>query len=350
LQHFAPARWDDDFPYQALKDLEAQQIAAGGPPIFVTATYAGKSRPVYFYLDMGLDENNRPTTDPSEWPQAVNLKDEAFIQFFANNYVRQRMFQNPSVQNYWLMVDNCSFWIGNYGVLDDNGVFQYVDHFDPPFAQSDPDFLDSIIYFLKRLKQIAPDIHLIGNEGSLSDESRFAEVWAGFDGTIREDILEGCDPGPYLRDNIYRAYTRYQWEGPAGKVALLRALIPNDSSFQDKLRTAYMAYLVFRGPNFFFAPRYDSSSQGIPVAAYSQMQAALGTPVAAATDQKYGSSWHPGYRLYSRQTSKGIVYLNWSGQTLTIPLPSGRAYVDRNGRTVTSLTIPDLRGDYVLFN
>jgi hypothetical protein len=247
-------------------------------------------------------------------------------------------------------VDNCSFWIGNYGVLDDNGVFQYVDHFDPPFAQSDPDFLDSIIYFLKRLKQIAPDIHLIGNEGTMSDESRFAEVWAGFDGTIREDITQSFQSSAYYRDDVYRTYCRYQWAGPAGKACLLRALVPNDSSFQDKLRTAYVAYLVFRGPNFFFGPRYDNNPQGVPVAAYSQMQAALGTPVAAATDRNYGCDvWHPGYRLYSRQTSKGIVYLNWSGQALTVSLPGGRTYVDRNGKPVTTLTIPDLRGDYVLF-
>src|ERR1700741_3807163 len=95
FQHFAPARPDDDFPYIALEQLEAQQISHGGPPIFATATYAGKRRPVYFGLHMELDSHNRPTTDPSWWSRLVNLRDEAFIQFFVNSYVRPRMFQPP---------------------------------------------------------------------------------------------------------------------------------------------------------------------------------------------------------------------------------------------------------------
>src|SRR5258705_13518320 len=77
FQHFAPARPDDDFPYAELQQIEAHQIANGGPPIFVTATYAGKSRPVYFGLHMLPDSNNRPKTEPSWWSRAVNLRDEA---------------------------------------------------------------------------------------------------------------------------------------------------------------------------------------------------------------------------------------------------------------------------------
>lgn len=348
LQHFAPARPDDDFPYHELEKLEARQIAAGGPPIFVTATYQGKRRPVYFYLDLDLDSSGHPTADPGWWCRPVNLRDENFIRFFADTYVRQRMFQ-PPLKNYWLGVDNCMFWIGNYGVLDDQNVYHTVDHFDPPFAQNDKDYLDSIVYFLSRLKQIAPDIHLMGNEGSMSDESRFSEVWAGFDGTMREDITQDFQPAPYYRDDVYKAYKRYQWEGPAGKVAILRAVIPNDSSFQDKLRTSYMAYLILRGANFFFAPRFVDPANGVPISAYSEMQRALGEPNGRASDQLYETNGHPGYRLYSRPTAHGIVYLNWSGNTVTISLPKDKAYFDRGGKPVTRLTIPDLRGDYALF-
>jgi hypothetical protein len=346
FQHFAPARPDDDFPYMALQQIEADQVAGGGPPIFVTATYAGKSRPVYFGLHMQLDSNNRPTTDRSWWSQAVNLRDEAFIHFFADSYVRKRMFQPPA-QNYWLGVDNCIFYIEAYGVLDDSGVFHYITQFDPPFAQNDNDFLNSVIHFLSRLKQIAPDIHLMGNEGGMSDEARFPEVWAGFDGTMREDITQGFEPSSSYRHDVYLSYTRYQWEGCARKAAILQALIPKDSTFRDKLRTAYMEYLIFRGPNFFFGPTFIGPPYvGVPISDYAEMQQALGLPTGPATDYQYGSD--PGFRLYSRPTSNGLVYLNWSGQTLTITLPSGTTYFDRNGNPVTTLTIPDLSGDYVL--
>jgi hypothetical protein len=347
FQHFAPARPDDDFPYRALQQIEAHQIAGGGPPIFVTATYAGKSRSVYFSLHMQLDSNNRPTTDRSWWSQAVNLRDEAFIHFFADSYVRKRMFQPPA-QNYWLGVDNCIFFMEAYGVLDDSGVFHSVSHFDPPFAQSNPEFLDSIIYFLARLKTIAPDIHIMGNEGDMSDESKFKQVWSGFDGTMREDILVGFLPDSASRNTLHKEYTRYQWEGPARKVAILQALVPNDGTFRDKLRTAYMEYLIFRGPNFFFGPTFISRvNAGVPISDYAQMQQALGLPTGPATDFQYGTD--PGFWLYSRPTSNGLVYLNWSGQTLTITLPTGAKYVDRNGNHVTSLTMADLSGDYVLF-
>ena len=347
FQHFAPAGTNDDFPYTQLRQLEARQIAAGGPPIFCTATYGGVRRPVYFQWTLELDANGHPTTDPSQWQQAVNLRDETFIQFFAKIYVPQ-MFQ-PYYPNYWLAVDNCSFFIDLYGVLDDNNVWHSVSQFDPPFAQSDPDFLDSIVYFFRRLNQIACNIQIMGNEGSMSDESRFPEVWSGFSGTFREDITEGFDPSSYSRDYLYTSYKRYQWEGPAGKVAILRALIPNDSTFQDKLRTAYVAYLIFRGPNFFFAPRYPDAVNGIPISSYGLMQTALGQPTGPATDYANADSVTPGYRLYSRPTAHGIVYLNWSGNTLTIPLPQDKTYFDRNGNVVTALTIPDLTGDYVLF-
>jgi glycosyltransferase involved in cell wall biosynthesis len=351
LQHFYPAKDDDDFPYAELQALEAQQVASGGLPIFITATYEGKSRPVYFAWHLGLDSNGHPTTNPSTWGRPVNLRDETFIQFFVKNYVHEHMFQ-PPLQNYWLAVDNCSFSISLYGVLDDRGIFHAVDRFDRPFPQNDKDYLDSVIYFLKRLKVIAPQVRIIGNAGSMSDESRFAEVWAGFDGMINEDFLESLQSDGYSRDRVYKAFARCQWAEAADKVVILRALIPNDSSFEDKLRTAYVAYVILRGPNFYFAPRYsDDGAKGIPMSTYSQVQAALGTSSKAASSRVYNTgSRRPGYRLYWRETSNGIAYLNWSGKALTVQLPTGRQYVDRNGETVASITIPDLHGDYVRYS
>jgi hypothetical protein len=131
-------------------------------------------------------------------------------------------------------------------------------------------------------------------------------------------------------------------------MAILQALIPNDSTFRDKLRTAYMEYLIFRGPNSFFGPTFiGPTNAGVPISDYAQLRQALGLPTGPATDVQYGND--PGFRLYSRPTSNGLVYLNWSGQTLTITLLTGSTYFDRNGNHVASLTIPDLSGDYVLF-
>jgi hypothetical protein len=49
----------------------------------------------------------------------------------------------------------------------------------------------------------AAAVQIMGNEGGMSDESRFPEVWAGFSGTFREDIIEGFQPSSYYRDCLY---------------------------------------------------------------------------------------------------------------------------------------------------
>ena len=180
FQHFAPADPGDDFPYAELVEMESREIAAGRPPIFVTATYQGKHRPVYFEWHLELDRAGRPTANPKQWSQAVNLRDDRFIPFYADVYLHGRLWK-PELPNYWHAVDNCAFLMENYGVLDDRGVFHTVDRWDRPFAQNNADYLNSIKYFLHRLKQLAPDVRILGNEGTMSDESRFAEVWAGFD-------------------------------------------------------------------------------------------------------------------------------------------------------------------------
>ena len=346
FQHFAPADTGDDFPYDQLKAYEAAEIAAGRPPIFVTATYAGKKRPVLFEFSLAPDSSNRPTTTSSGWQQAVNLRDDRFIRFYANVYLKNRLWA-PVYQTYWAASDNCSFRYNNYGVIDDNGIYQNTITWDQPFAQSDSDFLDSIKYFFTRLKQIAPDVHVVGNEGSMNDESRFSDVWAGFDGTIREEINAYFQGDSYSRNEIYKYFTRYQWEGPAGKAAVLRSLLPRETSstFSDLMRTGYSTYLIFRGDNFFFAPRFDDgTAQGVPLSDYAQMRNNLGLPTATAQSS---SATNDGYRLYSRTTEGGVVYLNITGQSQTVTLPAGQFY-DRNGSAVTKLTIPDLKADYAV--
>jgi Chitobiase/beta-hexosaminidase C-terminal domain len=347
FQHFAANDPGDDFPFAALKRLEASELAAGRPPILVTATYAGRRRPVYFAWSLQPDNANQPSAPSDQWAQAVNLGDDRFVRFFADAYVRSTMWK-PWQENVWHATDNCSFRYEDYGVIDDQGIFQKDIVWDRPFAQNDGELLNSIKYFLARLKEIAPDIHIVGNEGSMSEEDRFTDVWSGFDGTIREDITNSFAGDTYSRNQLFRFYQRYQWEGPAGKAALLRALLPasSNSAFQAKLRTSYVAYLVFRGPNFFFGPRFDdATATGVPPSSYSAMRARLGLPSAPAESS---SATNDGFRLYCRRTSGGIVYLNWTGKAQTIRLPSGDVYYNRDGKRVHSLSIPDLDGDYVL--
>src|SRR5258708_13356688 len=81
MQHFALADPGDSFPFNELKAFEAAEVAAGRPPIFVTATYAGKKRPVYFAWHLQLDGHNRPTAPSSQWSQPSTTRAARFTTF-----------------------------------------------------------------------------------------------------------------------------------------------------------------------------------------------------------------------------------------------------------------------------
>ena len=76
----------EGFPYSKLRTYEAQQVAAGQAPIFITATYEGKSRPVYWGWSLTV-VNGVPTAPSSEWQYAVNVGDPRFIHFWINQYI-----------------------------------------------------------------------------------------------------------------------------------------------------------------------------------------------------------------------------------------------------------------------
>ena len=346
FQHIAPAALSDDFPYADFKSYEAAGIAAGKPPLLVTATFRNQRRPVYFAWSLELNALDRPTAPPDQWAQAVNLRDDRYIRFFAAMYVRRKLWP-PESSNYWIMVDNCSFWYDLYGVLDDQGFFHRGIPWDQPFAATEAQYLDSIVYFLRRLKELAPDIRIMGNEGSLTDESQYARIWSGFDGAVREDITAGFQPDARSREQVYTFYRRYQYLAAANKVAILRSLLPKPDSpgFADKLRTSYAAYLIFRGPRFYYAPRFDDGTvRGVPLSDFADMRDRLGWPAAPVRDE--AAAGKPYLRFYSRECEGGMVFLNYSGAPREVSLPPG--YYDRNGDPIASIVIPDLAGDYVL--
>ena len=139
---------------------------------------------------------------------------------------------------------------------------------------------------------------------------------------------------------------------------------PTQSDFDQKLLDAYLVHLLWQGHNSFFGPFVSRQlSQGrvaVPWGTsgsspielepwlYADVQNALGLPTGPFTSQQKAGSPSPGYRVYQRMTEGGIVYLNWSGVTQTVTLPTDRLYYDHSGNRVTQLTILDMSGDYTL--
>lgn len=335
------------FPVDRLRAYEAREVAAGRPPLFVTATHEGRKRPVYFVWSLGIGNrtDGAPGAPAAEWMQAVNVGDERFIQFWIREYAR-KVLRAAGVPNTWIGLDNCAFQYALYGVLDRTNRFARGVTWDRPFAQDEGQLLESVKYFFRRVKEVAPDLRLICNAGEPTDPARFREMYADIGGIVEEDLLYHYKPSDRSRQEIYRRHLNAAWLASTGKVGLFSFhTLPRDETLDDRLRTAFVHYLILRGANFFFAPQFDVPE--VSPALYRDMRAALGVPIGPASSEPV-AGMGDGHRLYSRPTEGGVVFLNWSGATRTIDLPTGRRYYDRSGRPITRLTVPDMTGDYVV--
>ena len=333
------------FPYSALRTYESQQVAAGKAPIFITATYAGKVRPVYFSWSLGL-VNNVATAPSSAWQYAVNVGDPRFVNFWINRYIRPIVWQAAySVHNVWFELDECAFNYGLLGVLDDSNHFVTNITWDSPFPQSSAAYLSSVASFFNQLHTLAPDVKVMPNVGSLSDPTQFNTIFANVPGALAEDIYSWhAAPTAYTRNSWYsQTFTEFAWVGNQNRVGILRATLPTGDS--HALLTSFVIYSLLKGPNFFFAPGSSTAVNPNP-SEWISMRASLGNPMASATSTQLSSAG-VGYRMYTRQFVNGMVYLNLSGSTQVVKLDSRYTHWDPSGNVVTQISIPDTEGTYV---
>jgi len=341
LQHFADFDdWTEAlFPYSQLLQYDNSEVAAGRPSLFVTATYQGVKRPV---LWTWYGVTSYPYNSPG---RPINLKDSRFVSFFVNQYIQPWM-QKINRPNVMVLLDNCTFNYGLYGVKDNAGNFISGVTWDYPYAQNQTDFLNSINNFVVQVHQMNPNIKMICNTDAGAPQSDFLASFQNLDGISIESMeyyYQGGDN--WWRSQFFNQYTNAAWIGNAGKIGLMIWQMANDTS-TAAVRRAYMHYLMVRGDNFFFAPKIGNNEMATSY--YLNMKNAIGLPIApTVVAQEPGRT--QGYAVYSRQTSGGIAYLNWSGVTQTITLPAGAQYVNSSGQPVTQISIPDMAGDYVLY-
>jgi len=349
FDQFAPSD-PSGFPYAALRAYEAQEVTAGKPPIFVTATYMGKSRPVLFSWSLAL-LNGVPTAPQQDWQYAVNVQDNRFVHFWIDQFVRPLFQPSYYTQNpLWLQLDECAIEYSLYGVLDDTNHFVAGVPWDAPFPQNQNAYQGGIETFFSKLKQLAPDILVINNIGSMLDPTQFPAVYANVDGGMTEDLYAWhANFTSYIRNVWYaQNFSYFPWLGSRGRVAVLRALIPSNDP--NALLTSFVVYSLLKGPNFFFAPGNDGSTNLDP-SLWQGMEAMLGAPTSALQSLQEPGAPGPGYRLFWRNFNGGTAYLNWTGSTQTITLNSKVKYYDPSGKQVTQLKISDATGTYLtVFN
>ena len=334
------------FPYSGLRTYESQQVAAGKAPIFVTATYMGKKRPVVFSWSLGL-VNGIATAPTKNWQYAVNVGDPRYVNFWINRYIRPIVWTpSYSVRNVWFELDECAFSWGVLGVLDDSKKFIPNVQWDSPFPQSEAAYLSSVASFFNQVKSLAPDVKSMPNVGSIGDPAKFQTVFAGVPGVLSEDVYSWVAlKTAYARNSWYtQIFNGMSWIGAQNKVGILRAKLPTGDA--NALQTSFVIYSLLKGPNFFFAPG-NASNVNTNISAWMPMRSALGFPTAAATSTQL-SSLGVGYRLYSRPFNNGAVYLNLTGSTQVVKLDARYKHYDPHGNFVTQISIPDGIGTYVV--
>ncbi|HEY7617303.1 MAG TPA: chitobiase/beta-hexosaminidase C-terminal domain-containing protein, partial [Terriglobales bacterium] len=335
------------FPYSALRQYEAKEVAAGRAPFFITATYAGKKRPVLFSWSLKL-KNNVPTAPSSMWEYAVNAQDPRFIKFWVSRFIKGILWQpNYSRPNVWFQLDQSAFNWGLYGVLDDSNHFVAGVPWDAPFPRTPDAYFASVANFFSQLKSIAPDVKTMPNIGTMSDPSKFTTVFANVPGVIHEDIYGWHGRlTAYTRNSWYQQnFTFFPWLAAQNRVSIFRGLIPSGDF--NALVTAFSTYSLLKGPNSFFAPGSVTSSGSFNTnpSQWAGMKALLGNPRSVLRSiQQTGQP--AGYRLYWRDFDGGTVYLNWTGVTQTIALDSRYKHYDPRGNVITKLVIPDGAGTF----
>jgi hypothetical protein len=333
------------FPYSALQTFNAQEIAAGRAPIFVTATYQGKKRPVYQVWSLRLS-GGKPTTSSSNWAHAINVGNERFVNFWVTKYVRPNLLTPVKyLGNIWFELDNSAFNYSLYGVLDDSNHFVAGVKWDEPFPQNDTEYVSAIGKFFYTLKATAPDIKTMPNMGSMKQPSLYKTALANAPGALAEDLYGWrLSPTSYALNNFYtQVFIPFSWLGSLGRPTVLGAYVPANNS--QAVLTSFVVYELIKGVNSFFAPRVITTDQSVSASAWTTACTRLGNPVSTFQSKQMGSASYN--RFFSRQYSGGFVYLNWTGSTQTVTLPTTHKWLDPYNRSVTRISIPNLTGTYV---
>jgi Chitobiase/beta-hexosaminidase C-terminal domain len=347
FQAFASDDWNrSNFPLAALQDYEAAEVAAGHPRIFVHATYAGKSRQVYFNFAGAMGSSSSgPTTAQAHWYQAVNACDPRFVRFWISHYQRP-IIQAPFYSNapvFWTQNDNGAFNTDLYGVVDDNNHFVTGLNWDPEFPQGSSAFFQCMASFYTQIAKLAPDIQVMLNIATWSDSSQYATVMQDLPGVMHEDLAYWSgNPSTYIREMFYnREATWFPWMISRGKSILGRSAAPDPVS----LMNGFVTYeLLIAGGNGFFGP--GNGSNIVNPSLWLPWDANLGNPKSAMVSTQVNTS-SIGYRHYSRTFDGGIVYLNLGGSTWTIPL-TGKQWYDPRGNPISSITLADGQATFAM--
>jgi hypothetical protein len=359
FQHFEPGDTVvNNFPFKTFSDFSMNEKSQNRSGLWVTKTVGNHTSNVQFTYTGEAFEGN------PLFP-VVHFGDRRYVKFFANEYCRSILNgeitngkpldepYGPLWKNIIVGIDNYDWNYNSYGYSDISGNFQYGSGFswDKPYPQNMGELTNAVTSFQSQLKKYAPDVPIMVNGGGIKDTNTYDKLFKGLEGKFFEGFMYYFEQGYWDRLQIYWQLQSARWMDRHNKITIFQAGLPDTYSFsspglKDVIRTMTCAYLIARGQNSFYGLSRDTTDYDyweIEPKHYQYLKSWMGMPL-APFEVKYEDN-DLAYGLYKRKYAGGWVYLNLTGKEQTIGL-NGTFY-DREGKAITSITIPDFRGDIV---
>jgi hypothetical protein len=364
-QHFFPEDtvWNN-FPYSRFDNFSANEQSQNRTGLWVTKTVGEFSGKVGFSYT-GVPFEGNPIFN------VVHFSDRRYVKFFVNEFCRANLQGEiingtpidepfgPTWKDLIVGIDNYTWDYGNYGYYDNTGNFtNYGTGFrwDVPYPQNNNELLKAVVSFQTQLKNYAPDVPIMFNGGGVDDTLKYDQLFGEMAGSFREGFMSYFQQGYWDRLGIYWQFQVSKWMDKHDKINIFQGDLSNYYNatmpeYKDVIRTMTCAYLIGRGQNSFFGLARDTVCDDcylygeILPENYQYIKDWMGLPQAPFTIQLTDNDI--AYGLYKRKYDGGYVFLNVSGVTQTIDL--GGTFYDRNGTVVTSITLPDFRGDFVRY-
>jgi hypothetical protein len=239
-----------------------------------------------------------------------------------------------------------------------NGSFTSNVKWDSAYPQNSTEWLNGWEAFHAYAKEHAPSIRLNAHIGSMSDPgwNTFHQLYANCPAIMRETfkISSLSTLSSYAHSQFYNQLLNLYWFANVAAPVFSTAVNPNEprtrvlqfGTWLDNgdIHTALATYLMVRGPNTFFDLLRLNPQVGVNPSLWLPVTNAIGAGTSAPTVIRSRSG--SGYVLLQRNWQYGISYLNLSGSTQVISLPSGSK--NWSGKSISTLTLGNGKGDVVL--
>lgn len=345
--------WASDLP-TLIPQSVAQQF-------FVPVTYQGTtSNAVISYCT------------PSNPIYGFNVASSAYLNYIFNYWVPNLLLPhspnarfgiptNPSHPTY-VALDGLSTNYDFYGVFAGQGLVTYPNvTWAAGYPQNSSQWEAAWVAFFAYAKQNAPSVRLSAHVFTLDDYSTFQTIFANCPAMDKEHfpLSSLASLSSYQHGTLYNQIMSLYWFANVAPPVFSTAVNPNEPQTRvlqvgvdidnGDIQTALAFYTMYRGPNTFFDALTGGGTTAVNPSTWLPQANQLGAGTSAPTvlTTAGGQTAASGYVVLQRTWQHGVTYMNLSGSTQTITVPSGAT--NWEGQSITSITLGNGQGAVVFF-